>query len=137
MPVYLARTASVPLADFSTQVLRDIRDGTHDIPDDATVVIIDDRSTKINVASAFGSLLNDAVLLTTGRRLNMWIEPQTPGTEGVEPPCESCVALRLRVVNGRLERLSFRGAAGNRSGEDPTPGVPMRSAAVNEDTWQH
>ena len=33
MPVYLARTASVPLADFSTQVLRDIRDRTHDIPD--------------------------------------------------------------------------------------------------------
>ena len=59
-------------------------------------------STKINVASAFGTLLNDAVLLTTGRRLNLWIEPQTPGAEGVKPPCESCVALRLRVVNGRL-----------------------------------
>jgi hypothetical protein len=102
MPVYLARTASVPLADFSTQVLRDIRDATHGIPDDATVVIIDDRSTKINVAAAFGTLLDDAVLLTTGRRLNMWIEPQTPGTEGAKPPCESCVALRLRVVNGRL-----------------------------------
>ena len=102
MPVYLARTASVPLADFSTQVLRDIGDETHDIPADATVVIVDDRSTKINVASAFGSLLNDAVLLTTGRRLNMWIEPPTPGTEGVKPPCESCAALRLRVVNGRL-----------------------------------
>jgi hypothetical protein len=102
MPVYLARTASVPLAEFSTQVLRDIGDGTRDVPDAATVVIVDDRSTKINVAAAFGSLLNDAVLLTTGRRLNMWIEPQTPGTEGAEPPCESCVALRLRVVNGRL-----------------------------------
>ena len=104
IPVYLARTASVPLADFSTQVLRDIRDETHDIPDAATIVVIDDRSTKINVASAFGTLLNDAVLLTTGRRLNMWIEPQTPGTDAATPPCDSCVALRLRVVNGRLSR---------------------------------
>ena len=43
MPAYLARTASVPLADFSTQVLRDIRDETRTIPDDATVVVIDDR----------------------------------------------------------------------------------------------
>jgi hypothetical protein len=102
MPAYLARTASVPLADFSTQVLRDIRDQTRDIPDAATVVVVDDRSTKINVASAFGTLLNEAVLLTTGRRLNVWIEPPTPGTEGGTPPCESCVALRLRVVNGRL-----------------------------------
>jgi hypothetical protein len=102
MPVYLARTASVPLADFSTQVLRDLRDETHDIPDAATIVVVDDRSTKINVASAFGTLLNEAVLLTTGRRLNMWIEPPAPGTEGVTPPCESCVARRLRVVNGRL-----------------------------------
>jgi hypothetical protein len=104
MPAYLARTASVPLADFSTQVLRDIRDQTHEIPDEATVVVMDDRRTKINVATAFGTLLNDAVLLTTGRRLNMWVEPQTPDTEGVKPPCESCVALRLRVVNGRLIR---------------------------------
>ena len=102
MPVYLARTASVPLADFSTQVLRDIRDETRDVPDDATIVVSDDRSTKINVASAFGTLLNEAVLLTTGRRLNMWIEPPPPGAEGGQPPCESCVARRFRVVNGRL-----------------------------------
>ena len=102
MPVYLTRTASVPLADFSTQVLRDIRDETLDIPDQATIVVNDDRSTKINLASAFGTLLNEAVLLTTGRRLNIWIEPPPPGTEGVKPPCESCVARRFRVVNGRL-----------------------------------
>jgi hypothetical protein len=102
MPVYLARTASVPLADFSTQVLRDIRDGTRDVPDEATVVVSDDRSTKINLASAFGTLLNEAVLLTTGRRLTMWIEPPPPGTEGVTPPCEACVARRFRLVNGRL-----------------------------------
>jgi len=102
MPAYLARTASVPLADFSTQVLRDIREATRDIPDDAIIVVLDDRRTKINVAAAFGTLLNDAVLLTTGRRLTLWVEPQTPGAEGAKPPCESCVALRLRVVNGRL-----------------------------------
>ena len=102
MPVYLSRTASVPLADFSTQVLRDIGDRTRDVPDAATIVVSDDRSTEINVAAAFGTLLNEAVLLTTGRRLNMWIEPPPPGTEGVKPPCESCVARRFRVVNGRL-----------------------------------
>jgi len=91
-------------------VLRDIRDETRDLPDEATIVVSDDRSTKINVASAFGTLLNDAVLLTTGRRLNMWIEPQTPGTDGAAPPCESasilCTGLTLRRAGRRIRKSS-------------------------------
>ena len=102
IPVYRARMASVPLADFSAQVLQDLRDQTRLLPEGATVVIVDDRTTRINVATAFGTLLNDAVLLETGRRINVWVEPPVPGTEGVAPPCASCVGLRLRVEGGRV-----------------------------------
>jgi hypothetical protein len=105
-PVYRFRTASVPLADFSTQVLRDVRDETRDAPEGATVVIVDDRRTRINVSTAFGAMINDAVLLTTGRHLRVWIEPPVPGMEGIEPPCGSCIYRRLRVVDGRV--VAFR-----------------------------
>jgi hypothetical protein len=101
-PVYRSRTASVPLADFSSQVLRDIHEETRDVPEGATVVIVDDRRTRINIATGFGWLFNDAVLLTTGRRINMWIDPPVPGQEGYAPPCGSCVYKRLRVVEGRV-----------------------------------
>jgi hypothetical protein len=101
-PVYRSRTASVALADFSTQALRDIRDETREAPEGAIVVIVDDRRTRINVATAFGAMINDAVLLTSGRRLSVWIEPPIPGREGTEPPCGSCVHQRLGVVEGRV-----------------------------------
>jgi hypothetical protein len=101
LPVYRARTATVPLADFSTQALDDIREATRSIPAGATVVILDDRTTRINLASAFGTLINDAVQVSTGRRLNMVLEPPPPGT-AVVSPCASCTALRLRLANGRV-----------------------------------
>ena len=69
-------------------------------------VMKDDPTGRVSVANAFGSLLNDAVLLETGRRLNMWIESPSPALQamGIAPPCESCVRLRLRVVRGRVIR---------------------------------
>jgi hypothetical protein len=84
--------------------MRDIRDETRRLPDDATVVIVDDRTTRVNMAAAFGTLLNEAILLESGRHLNVWIDPPVPGAEGQSPPCASCVSLKLRVVNGRLMR---------------------------------
>ena len=105
IPVYRARTGgTVPLAEFSTQVLRDIHAETADLPEDAAVVLTDDLTTPVNVATAFGTLLNDAVLLKTGRRLNVWIEPPAPATQamGLEPPCGECVRRRLRVASGRV-----------------------------------
>jgi hypothetical protein len=101
-PVYRSRTSSVPLADFSAQALHDIRDETRSLPDNAGVVIVDDRTTRVNMATAFGTLLDEAILLETGRHLNVWIDPPIPGLEDRRPPCASCVSLKLRVVNGRL-----------------------------------
>jgi hypothetical protein len=104
IPVYRARTTSMPLADFSSHALGDIRDETRGLPDEAVVVVTDDRTVPLNAASAFGAMLNDAVLVETGRHLKMWIEPPIPGAElaGLKPPCGSCVRLQLRVVNGRV-----------------------------------
>lgn len=101
LPVYLARRTSVPLADLSTQVLRDLQMETRYLADNATVLILDDRRNRINVLTAFGSFLNDAVFLETGRTFNIWIEPPSPENIAT-PPCASCVALRLRVAQGRL-----------------------------------
>ena len=102
LPVYVARTATVPLADFSTRALNDISEATRSVPAGSTVVILDDRTTQMNLASAFGTLINDAVEVRTGRRLNVIVEPPLPGTDVASPPCASCTSLRLRVANGRV-----------------------------------
>jgi hypothetical protein len=74
------------------------------LPDGAHVVLVGDRSTRVNLGSAFGFLLNDAVMLHTGRRLDIWVD--APGAEewqvGPPPPCPSCVAMTLSVRNGVL-----------------------------------
>jgi hypothetical protein len=59
-------------------VIRDIRDETRDVPDGATVVVVDGRRTRINLSTAFGAMMNDAV------------------------PSGSCVYRRLRKVEGRV-----------------------------------
>jgi hypothetical protein len=53
-------------------VLRDIRDETRDATDGATVVIVDDRRTRIDVSTAFGGTIDNAVLLESHRR-RIWL----------------------------------------------------------------
>lgn len=51
------------LSDLSAQVVRDIAD---------------DPTTTVNVAAVFGTLLNKAMLIETGRHLDMLIDPPPP-----------------------------------------------------------
>jgi hypothetical protein len=106
LPVYIRRTDRWERpASFADAVLADLRGLTASLPDGATVVLQDDRSDpRANLASAFGTLLNDAYLLRNGRRLNLWIEPPLADAvlAGLMPPCATCVDLRLTIAAGRV-----------------------------------
>jgi hypothetical protein len=105
-PVYVARTERwSSLAEFGAATLADLTRLTASLPAGATVVIHDDRSERTNMSTAFGTLLNEAYFVTTGRKLEFWIEPPLgdAALAGLTPPCATCVALHLRVSNGRLQ----------------------------------
>jgi len=107
LPAYRARNHRwTDLADFSTSILGQLRTLTAALPDGAHVVLVDDRRTRVNLGSAFGVMINDAVRLDTGRRLDIWVDaPQADAWEAAPPrPCADCVALTLYVRNGILSR---------------------------------
>jgi hypothetical protein len=105
-PLHAVRTARwVDLADLSSTVLTSLEAATTPLPAGATVVVHDDRSRRANVESAFGSMLDDAYELKTGRGLNVWIEPpiRDAAVAGQKPPCAGCVDMVLTLgADGRL-----------------------------------
>lgn len=106
-PVYHLRTRRwVSFANFASSALADLQRLTSAVPDGAHVVIEDDRAQRANMASVFGTLLNDAYRLHTGRQMNLWIEPALDDAPlaGLRPPCSTCVALALKVSDGHLEK---------------------------------
>jgi len=105
-PVYLARTERwSSLAEFGDATLSDLTRLAAPLPAGATVVIEDDLSTRVNLSTAFGTLLGDAYVLAAGRNLNFWVEPAMGGADlaGMKAPCDTCVDLKLKVSGGRLE----------------------------------
>jgi hypothetical protein len=106
-PLYVARNRRyVDLAEFSTRALADIEALTADLPADAPVILIDDRTSRVNLESTFGTLLDEAYELHSNRRLRLWIEPPIDDAEkaGMHRPCEGCERRRLAVRNGRIVR---------------------------------
>jgi len=104
-PIYVARTERWRrLEEFSAAAMRDLAVLTAPVPEHAAVVIDDDVTTRFNLTSAAGSLLSDAHLVMTGRVLRLWIEPALPGMidAGEQAPCDTCVALRLKVTGGHI-----------------------------------
>jgi hypothetical protein len=69
-------------------------------PSGSTVVIHDDAAAEDNVRTVIGGFLPDAYELHTGRRVAFWLEPSAP--DDGPPPCETCVAARLVLRQGRL-----------------------------------
>lgn len=105
-PVYYLRASRwVRAAEFATNVLDDLQTMTASLPQGAHVVITDDRrDQRANLAAVFGTLLNQAYTLRTGRILNLWIAPalDDAASAGLYAPCSTCVDLRLWVAGGRL-----------------------------------
>lgn len=99
-PVYeLRNRTTLANARFSTTVLRQLEAATLTVPDGSVVVIVDDRTRKPNVETAFNVALADAFELTAGRRLTFWVEPelQYARLAGLTAPCDACVAARVDV----------------------------------------
>jgi hypothetical protein len=113
IPVFRARNRRwVDLADFSSCLLKNLEAETASVPEGSQVVLIDeDRARRVNVESAFGTLINDAYFLQSGRRLDIWVEPPLARAAqgGLERPCPSCVSLELRLRDGRLTPLETPG----------------------------
>ena len=108
VPVYLARNQRwTDLANFSTAILDRLQILTAPLPDGAAVVLLDDRTRRVNLESTFGTLLDDAYLLKTGRRIALWVEPPLASADlaGLRPPCPGCVAMTLQVRDGTLAAL--------------------------------
>ena len=104
-PVYLTRNrASLANARFSSSVLRDLNAATAALPDGDTVVVIDDRTRRPNIETAFNVALNDAFRLASGRRLNFWVEPalQHAQLAGFVRPCPSCAQLTVTIRDGHV-----------------------------------
>jgi hypothetical protein len=92
-PLHWVRTARwVDLAELSSAVLTSLDTAATPLPEGATIVVRDDRTRRANVEAAFGSMLDDAYELKTGRRMNLWIEPpiRDAATAGLKPPCDGC-----------------------------------------------
>ena len=103
-PVYVIRNRStLANARFSSRVLRDLALETRGVPPGAVVVVLDDRTRRPNVETAFNMALDDAFELTSGRRLTFWVEPELQHAHlaGRTPPCASCAALRVDLAKLR------------------------------------
>jgi hypothetical protein len=104
-PVYVIRNrASIANARFSSAVLRDLNTATAALPEGDTVVVLDDRTRRPNVETAFNVALNEAFQLASGRRLNFWVEPalQQAALAGLVRPCPACARMTVTIRNGRV-----------------------------------
>jgi hypothetical protein len=103
---YVRTDRWVSLADFASASIADLERETRQLAGNSTVVIRDDRAGRVNLGAAFGTLMNDAYTLVTGRTMKLWIEPPPLNADlaGLSPPCATCVDLRLAVADGRIER---------------------------------
>src|SRR5436190_87625 len=108
VPVYLARNQRwTELASFSSAVLDRLEALTSDVPERAAVVLLDERSQRVNLESTFGTLLDDAYAFKTGRSVVLWVEPPLGNADlaGLRPPCAGCVAKTLQGRDGTLEAV--------------------------------
>jgi hypothetical protein len=99
-PVYVVRNeATLANARFSTRVLRSLDASTRGVAPQGVVVVLDDRTRKPNVETAFNTALADAFELVCGRRLTFWVEPELQHARiaGMSPPCAGCAAAVVDV----------------------------------------
>lgn len=104
-PIYILRNrTSIANARFSSSVLHDMASATSSVPDGATVIVVDDRRRRPNVETAFNVALTQAFELSSGRRLQFWVEPppQHAKIAGLVPPCATCAALTVTIRDGHV-----------------------------------
>ena len=110
-PIYMARNSRwTALAEFSQATLDYVDPYVRSAPPDTWIVLVDDRARRVNVQSAFGSLLADALLIRTGRTVKLWVEPPLTNAvlAGQTGPCGDCPRIRLAVSESGFQRVDDR-----------------------------
>ena len=105
LPIYWQRNDKwIQWAELSTETLQAIAPLAATVPENRAVLLRDDRTTRINLVSAFGSLIETAVRLQTGRNLQIWIEPPPRHWQqsGLVRPETRHIAVQLMVSDGRV-----------------------------------
>lgn len=100
VPIYRERNRRwTELGGISRGVVLEFSDLATTAPEPWLVVVVDERVTSSNVASAVGWALPDTVQLATGRRPRVWITPPPPessNAEHVMPPASPSTVLVVR-----------------------------------------
>lgn len=121
VPIHWSRNDRwVTWAELSTHVLDTIAPAVAALPPDGVIRLDDEREARANLDSAFGTLIETAVLVRTGLRRQVWVEPPAIDWRlaGLVPPDEADVAARFRLRDGVLTRVT---GAGETLHEDRTP----------------
>jgi hypothetical protein len=111
VPVHRRRNARwVRAGRFSTQVVAELSRWAGAVPANGLVVIHDDRSRRTNIASTFGTLVEDAAVLAMGKPVRVWVEPPLPDAAlaGMVRPTDAPAAV-FRVEDGALRRAFTSG----------------------------
>jgi hypothetical protein len=111
IPIYRQRnTRWVELGVLSSNVTPALQEAARISAQDENILIVDDRSTRVSILNTFGSLLPDAVELTSAQRRTVWLVPPEPGAQTTAVPrrFESAWALR----DGRLQQIDGAGWIG-------------------------
>jgi hypothetical protein len=108
IPVYRSRNARLErAARFSAQVVADLQGAAAELRAGKALVLHDAPGAKATLAGSFGTLMEDAVRVTSGvPSARVWVEPPPPGWDaaGVRPP--EGPAVHYWVRDGRLVTLS-------------------------------
>jgi hypothetical protein len=108
VPIHWSRYGEwVQWAELSTHVLDEIAPVADTLSSSDVIQIDDNRGERANLDSAFGTLIETAVLVRTGRHVNVWVEPppvdwQLAGLIRHDP---ANIAARFALENGELVRL--------------------------------
>lgn len=106
VPVHWSRNDRwVTWAELSTHVLDEIAPVVAALPPGSVIRLDDERDARANLDSAFGNAIETAVLVRTGLRRQVWMEPPAIGAAGRAPPDEAAVAARFELRGGVLTRL--------------------------------
>ena len=108
VPIHWARLDEwVDSARLSTHVLDRLAPVVATLPPEGVIRLDDDRGRRINLDAAFGTLVETAVLVRTGRRQPVWIEPPPIDWRlaGLVPPRQEDVAVRFALRDDELVRL--------------------------------
>jgi hypothetical protein len=91
------------LGELSTSALATIQAAARGLPAGSAIVLIDDRTRRDNLAAAFGTAIQHAVALATGRSFRVWIDPAVPNAAlaGLSRPATQEVRIVLQLDEDR------------------------------------